>query len=220
MSNKDIAFSSDLLNDKICYTKTGSFVVGAANVSSYLYRIAIPHIMTRPMFMDALFIVNGTTTVPNAYNVIAYSDANNVYIMTYLAAGTTISYTLVGTWIDNYNATNPVVPVSLANANDEVKLFDSRVNYQSIALSGVSTATTTADISLSHSLGYLPQYQIFFEAFAGQVWPQISGGTGDIWLYDITNQCECSSRVTSSLLTLRPTIPSGKSANIWYRIYY
>jgi hypothetical protein len=229
----DIAYSNAFSIDKICGIKSNTFTADAWNVGGYLYQYTIPHNLTRPAFCDALFSTSNSTYIPNgqadavnSYN--CYSDANNFYLLTTADSGL-IYYKLVSTWIDNFDATNPLIdPVfntTLVTSNSTY--FDSRANYQKVYKQNVVTLTNpgagnTGTYTIPHPLGYVPNYKIFFESLPGQVWPSISGGASDIWLYNVANQYECYGVMTNAGLTLTYNGGSASAANfrVWWRIYY
>jgi hypothetical protein len=229
----DIAFSTAFLADKICAIKTGTFTASAWNVGGFLYRYAIPHSLTRPAFMDGTFSADDATFVPNGqadstYSYITYSDSSNYYILTTADSGV-LYYKLVATWIDNYDTTNPLVSPDISTALPSLTTpnFDSRQNYQKIFYQQMYTVSSPGSgvrgqLTIPHNLGYIPNYKIYFEAFPGQVWPSISGGTADIWLYDFAGQYECWGLMDEDNLMVyyQPGTASASSIKIWVRIYF
>lgn len=228
----NINYSTAFDVDKICTILSNTFTASTANVGGYLYQYTIPHNLTRPAFCDALFSTSNSTYIPNgqgdgtyAYNV--YSDSSNFYLLTTATSGT-IYYKLVATWIDNFDSTNPLItPVfntTLVTSNSTN--FDSRANYQKVYKQDVLTLSNpgtgnTGTYTISHPLGYIPNYKVFFESLPGQVWPLF--GPGDsVWLYDFTHQYACTAVMTSTGLTLSYTPGSGSASTfrVWWRIYY
>lgn len=228
-----INFSTAFLTDKICGILSNTFTASSPNLGGYLYQYTISHSFTRPVFCDALFSANGTTFVPNgqadalnSYNV--YSDSSNIYLLTTASSGT-IYYKEVSTWIDGYDNSNPLISPILQTTlpTSDLTYFDSRKNYQKIFMHDVRSVPfpgvgVTNFLTINHNLGYVPRYKVFFESLPGQVWPLISGGVQDIWLYDSAHQYECSSIADSTTLNL--IYKGGASAapnfRLWYRIYY
>lgn len=230
----NINFSTAFLTDKICGINSSTFVAGGFNIGGYLYQTSVPHSLTRPAFMDGIFSANNSTYVnsgtsdgTNSY--IVYSDASNYYLLTTANSGT-IYYKIVSTWIDNYDATNPLIaPVfnaTLASVNNTTN-FDSRQNYQKIFKSAPLTINNPGtgiqgSTVINHGLGYVPNYKVYFESLPNQVWPSISGGASDIWLYDTAHQYECWGVMGTNSLTIN-YIGGNASAStfrVWYRIYY
>jgi hypothetical protein len=228
----NIAYSNAFAIDKICGILSNTFTASAFNVGGYLYKYTIPHNLTRPAFCDALFSTSNSTFVPNgqndatnAYN--CYSDSSNFYLLTTASSGL-IYYKLVSTWIDNFDTTNPLItPVfntTLVTSNSTN--FDSRRNYQKVFKENVVTLNNpgvgnTGTYPITHNLGYVPNYKVFFESLPGQVWPLF--GPGDsIWLYDLTHQYACTAVMNSTTLTIKYTPGSGSASTfrLWYRIYY
>lgn len=230
----NINFSTAFLTDKICGIRSNTFTAGAFNVAGYLYQTSVAHNLTRPAFMDGIFSANGSTYVnsgtsdgTNSY--IVYSDASNYYLLTTANSGV-IDYKIVATWIDNYDATNPLItPVfdaTLPSVNNTTN-FDSRQNYQKIFKENLITvnnpgAGNLGSVPINHGFGYTPNYKIYFESLPGQMWPSISGGTQDIWLYDTVHQYECWGVMDTSNLTINYLSGSSSAATlkIFYRIYY
>lgn len=213
-----INFISQKIIDKPVYSRSGSFTVGAPNVASWLYRLTIPHSIGRPMFMDGVFTHGGNPTM-NGYNVITYSDASNVYILTYVTAGTVIDYNIAGQWIDDYDNTDPDITPEFLATTDEKFTFNSNNRYRAVAVHGSALITSSGALPpIPHGLGKIPEYQIFFESLPNEVWPQISGGASNIWLYD-ANQNEVSAYVDSTNLVIQaPTFQ--QNMNVWYRVYH
>lgn len=210
--------------DKIVGVLTGSFNAGTDTTTPAsgfrLFKIA--HSFTRPVFCELLFSTDGGTTYTEGGlgKAIAYSDSSYVYILTIQTSGT-CNYKVICTWIDNYDATNPSITPQLNTTS--LAYFDSRQNYPKIYLQNVVTATTKAadtTFTITHSLGYVPNFKIYFESFSGQVWPQIYGGSNDPWLYDFSHQAEAFGVANSTQLKLDCFIPtSGSSTRVWYKVY-
>lgn len=227
------SFASLLTTDKICGVLSDTFVAGAPNLGGSLYQLTIPHAFTRPVFCDALFSADNTTYVPNGQSdgtnyYQTYSDSNNVYLLTTAASGA-IYYKEVSTWIDNFDSTNPFVAQKLATNLATTNKFysDSRKNYQKVFLPGVVTLANpgvgnVGTYVIAHPPGPIPNYKIFFESLPGQVWPSISGGAADTWLYDVAHQYECYGVVNGTNLTVSftPGISSASTMRLWFRIYY
>ena len=224
---QDVLFSTAFETDKICGIYTGSY--NAANYNTvlggYLYQTNLTHNFTRPVFCEALFSTDGTNYFPNGQgngttNANVYSDSSNIYFITNADTGT-IYYKLVCTWINNYDTSNPLINFVNQSTNTSITAFDSRQNYQKIALSGMLTPTNTGSFPINHNLGYAPNYKLYFNSLPGQVWPAIAGGAGDFWNYE-SQQCELSGVANSTSLIVSYDVGSGSASsfNLWYRIYY
>lgn len=221
-----IQFATEFPIDKIVGIYTGSFNAATQTtvLGGFLYQFAIPHTFTRPVFCELLWSTNGINYADGGSGIlsgtsgIAYSDSNNIYVTTGLNTGT-ISYKVIASWIDDYDTTNPAITPVLDTTQNFY--FDSRKNYEEIFLQGSSLVTGisgTADVL--HNLGYAPNAKVFFESISGQVWPAISGGTQDFFLYDFSNQYECSATITTTQINVSLASGiGGTSARTWYRIY-
>lgn len=229
----DVLFSTAFEIDKVCGIYENSFNAASydTELGGYLYQTNLAHNFTRPVFCDALFSFDNTNWFPsgqgnNTGSCLAYSDANNIYFLSTVDTGT-IYYKLVCTWINNYDTTNPLIEFVNNAANNSVTAFDSRQNYQKIAFSDMIIlsnpgAGNTGAHTITHNLGYAPNFKIFFNSLADEVWPSISGESGDEWLYNTSSQYEAWGIADSTTLTISyDTGTSGASTfNLWYRIYY
>ncbi len=229
----NILFSNYFETDKICGLWESSIPAAdyAAVLGGYLYQYTIPHNFGRPVFCDGLFSTDGTNYFPVAAGTcIALSDSANIYILYNTSPAPTsgsIYYRIVTTWINNYDNTNPLIEFANNATNNSKVAFDSRQNYQKIAYSSMITvnnpgAGNTGLYTVTHNLGYSPNYKLFFESLPGQVWPAIAGGAGDIWDYNSGAQYETYGVSNSSTLDIYYDAGSAPAAttNIWYRIYY
>lgn len=228
----DVLFSTAFETDKVCGIYESSYNAASYNtvLGGYLYQTNLAHNFSRPVFCDALFSTDGTNWFPSGQgngtdNVLAYSDSSNIYFITNADTGT-IYYKLVCTWINNYDTTNPLITFVNNATNTNITAFDSRQNYQKIAFSKIVNLANPGlgnigTCPITHNLGYAPNYKLFFNSLAGQVWPSIAGGTGDFWLYEGT-QYELWGVSNTSTLTLYYDAGSGSdtSFDLWYRIYY
>lgn len=220
----DIGFSTTFAVDKIVGIFTGHYASGTdtTTLGGFIYRYAIPHSFTRPVFCELLWSTDGINYKDGGSSSgLATSDSSNVYVMTTLPAGT-IYYKVVCTWIDNYDATNPSITPVLNTTNQVY--FDSRYNYQKTYLSGVLTvngSTIDATTSVNHNLGYAPNAKVFIEGLPGEVWPAGLYGTANGFAYDFDHQYESHNLITTSQLqiTYHTGISGAPTARIWYRIY-
>lgn len=221
----NIAFSSAFPTDKIVEVYEGSFAAAAATTVSGLWkRHDIPHSFGRPLFTKLLWSLDnssfndGGATNDSGY-VISYSDSDNVYVFTTILTGT-IYYKIAGFWIDNYDATNPSVEI---NANDSSSVwFDSRLNYQKIALQGEYThpAGNSNTEVISHNLGYRPNVRVYVETLPGEVWQAQFGGASYPWAYT-TNMVEASIQIGDNDITIDTYAYVGTpDSRVWYIIYY
>lgn len=224
-SAANIAFSTAFAVDKIVGVYRGSYISGTntTTIGGYIYQYAIPHSFTRPVFCELLWSTDGITYVDGgASGGISYSDSSNIYVSTLNATGT-IYYKVIASWIDNYDATNPLITPVLDTTTKAY--FDSRQNYQKTLFQGTFTVNSVilpqdVVVNVSHNLNYTPNAKVFFESISGQVWPQIYGGAQDAWLYDVANQRECFAIITSTQLKVDVFTPaSSPSSRVWYRIY-
>lgn len=200
-------------------TRTGG--VGSINV----YPIA--HGFTRPLFLTYLWSDDGTTwvdgggTLSGGNSSIAFSDSTNIYLVASSGAGTQY-YRVIGTWIDNYDNTNPTVD-AYASTTKTTK-YDSRVNYQKIYDQGednypAGTFGSSHTVSIPHTLNYLPNAKAYFEPFSGEVWPLNSGGAANPFYYDLA-QDEALMKIFSDRVDITVTRFSNASRRVWYKVYY
>lgn len=236
IANK-VNFSSTVSTDKTCAILVGSFDAANYNtrlgdniVFAYLYQTNIAHNFTRPAFIDIIWSTDGSTYIPGGiFNgagdtaVNAYSDSSNIYLLTNVNTGT-IYYKIIATWIDNYDTTNPLITPVLQTTNNNY--FDTRQNYQKLFLASSVTvnspgSNTTASTTIAHGLGYTPNFRMYFNSLPNQMWPSITGGGQDTWLY-INTQYECYGVVDANNLTLTYTagLTPASTMTIYYKIYY
>jgi hypothetical protein len=187
--------------------------------SIYVYRVA--HDFTRPLALDLLWKISGGWADGGSTDgtdvSIAYSDSTYIYIVSsaFAPAVGTMNYKVIGTWITDYDATNPLVN-SFVSAN-KTTVFDTGLNYQKIFDQNVLSFATSSTQSVTHLLGYRANFKVYYEAIAGQVWPMYSGGTANPFLYD-SSMVECRARMTSNTLDVQlESVPATRRA--WYKIY-
>lgn len=219
----NIKFSTAFNTDKIVGVYRDSYQpgVGTTLIGGFLYQHAIPHSFTRPVFAELLWSTDGVNYFDGgagssgAQSAIAYSDSSNMYILTPSNTGT-LYYKIIATWIDDYDGTNPAIePVLNTTAT---AYFDSRLNIPKVITSSTTTISGTGTQDIVHGLGYAPNFKGFFESISGQVWPLISGGNSDAWLYDFSNQMECAALIDSTKIQLQHTGPAS-TRTVWYRVY-
>lgn len=224
---RDVSFATRWSTDKIVGVWEGSFdrstdviTVSGDLGDIYVYRFA--HGFTRPIFTDLLWQISAAWTDGGSYDSnndtsIAYSDSTYIYVISSLfIAGTgTMQYKVIGTWIDSYDGTNPLVESYISTQKTTV--FDTRVNYQKVYDQNSLTYNTDSLQSVGHSLGYRPNYRVFFEAVTGQVWPMYAGGISNPFLYD-TSISECSASITNTFLDIEMFFVSSPK-RAWYKIY-
>lgn len=223
----DVAFASAYDIDKIVFVREGSFnratdvVTHTGDLGSiYLHRIA--HGLTRPIFADLLWNLNGIWVDGGSLDgigdtSIAFADSTYVYIVSsvFAPAVGTMQYKVIGCWISDYDNTNPLVG-SFQSSTKKVN-FDSRDNYQKIYLQNVLTFNSASTQSVGHNLGHKANFRVFYEAITGEVWPAFAGGASNPFLYSST-MTECRARMTTSALGVQlETVASTKRA--WYKIY-
>ena len=230
-----VSYFSGYINDKLVRVFTGSYNAAtdlterAGDLGPiYVYRIA--HGLTRPVFCELLWSDDGGTTfydmgVGNLAGSakIAFSDSTYVYIFHgYSTAAATITYKVYCSWIENYDATDPLVDtISYTNAPIQ---FDSRLNFQKIYLQDELSFTpgtfgTTETQSISHPLGYTPNVKFYFEPFTNEVWPANGGGSSNFFLYDF-EQDEAELEIYDSRVDFIINKFSNATRRGWYRIYY
>jgi hypothetical protein len=217
-----INFATQYTYDKIVGVFTGSYNLALQPViGGFLQRYTIPHSFGRPVFTDLLWSPDGVTYVDGSSGStsMAYSDSNNIYILTTYPVGM-IYYKVIATWIDDYDGTNPAIEPQLSTTDGIY--FDTRSNYQKTYLQSSFTVTGPAPPfqTIAHNLGYTPNAKIYFESLSGQVWPAMWGGTNNQFLYDFANQYECTAIINSTnMVALLLGGASAVSARAWYRIY-
>lgn len=221
MNPQAVGFSDKYHTDRIVGVYTGSFDASAAPTLGGNKYYAIPHDFGQPVFLHLAY-----STDDIAYNdgggsslAIPYSTATENRILTAILSGT-VYYRLVAFWINNYDATNPLVAPTRGSKSDT--FFDTKLNYQKVFVQDTLTAPagmgSTRDIE--HGLGYIPNVRVFNEMVPGQVWPANFGGTKNYWLTDL-DDVECIFGADTDKLTIEVaggvTSPSSR---IWYIIYY
>lgn len=228
-----VALASQYPTDKIIKVLSGSFDASAAtDVGSpaYMKRHSISHGQSRPVFTRLKWSTDNVNWIDGGYSTregdtdflptIAYSDSTNVYILTGVTTGT-LYYEVICFWIDNYDNTNPLVDSYFDTTKPLA--FDSRLNYHKIFTQGeeVTSGAISEDITVNHDLGYEPDCWVYIEAFSGQVWPANAGGLSNFFYYDIDNQAEVTSKVSTSDLILEYTGSATltEPRRIFYIIY-
>lgn len=235
----DVNFASAYEIDKACGTIVGSYnasdgtaVSGSQTVPLYYY--AIPHSFTRPVFVDMLISLNNSAYIPqgvdlsNGQSFMAYSDSSNIYLLNTDNSNTIYYYWIVCTWINNYDTTNPLIKPSFQSVanNTSQTTFDSRQNYQKILSQDVQIYDnpglgTVGSATISHNLGYTPNYKIFFESVSGQVWPNIGNTFNELWPYSNSSYIVDGYIDTSNLnLIYQSSEYSASTFKVWPRIYY
>lgn len=226
MNIANASYYSPAAIDKIVGIFTGSFTAGAANLGGFLYQSSFLHSFSRPVFCELRWSTDGTNYIDGGSSLsatgdacISYSDVNNIYVTTTKTSGT-VYYQVVCTWIDNYETTTRFITPALPSSTNAY--FNSLDNYQKVFLSNTFTVSGTGGTTnITHNLGYAPNVKIFFESVSGQVWPQIAGGVGDIWLYAPATQYECYDLIDTTKVAITTTGgASSVSARVWCRIYY
>lgn len=230
----DTNFATSFEIDKICGTFVGSYNASDYNTAvggggfQNLYIYNIPHTFTRPVFVDMLTSVDNAIYVPQGFALsnteafIAYSDASNIYLLNTDNSSTTYYYWITCTWINNYDATNPLIVPTLQSVEDNTSLttFDSRQNYQKILSQNVQTySNSTTSATVAHNLGYTPNYKIYFESLSGQVWPNIGNSSNSLFIYTL-DQALVDGYVDTSNLNLKIQGGSEPNLRVWPRIYF
>ena len=224
----NVAYSTAFPTDKLVRVFTGSYAGSGTTLrGGSVYIHTIPHNLGRPVFCELLHSDNGGTTYADGgmsasggVPRLAFSDSTNVYIFHGYSNTGTVHYKVYATWIDDYDTSNPLV--SIQNYSDVPTQFDSRKNYQKIAVQQTLNFSGTGSSSqaVTHGLGYTPNAKLYFEAFGGEVWPANAGGATNNFLYDFVNQDECALSISTSLLTVSMDKQSATSRRAWLRGYY
>jgi hypothetical protein len=224
---QNVAFTTRWPSDKIVGVWEGSFnratdvtTVTGDFGSIYVYRIA--HGLTRPVATDLLWKATAGWTdggcTDNFGDIsISYSDSTYIYVVSsaFAPAVGTMTYKVIGSWIPDYDNTNPLV--SSYVSSNKTKVFDTSINYQKVYLQNALSYTSPSTQSVTHSLGYRPNFRVFYEAFNGQVWPCYSGGTANPFLYD-SSMVECIASVTTTSLSVELLSVTG-TKRAWYKVY-
>lgn len=222
---QSVNFATEFAVDKIVGIYTGSFNAATQTtvLGGFLYQYAIPQTFTRPVFCELLWSLDGSTYADGGSGQlsgqlsIAYSDATNIYVTTTQSTGI-VYYKIIATWIDNYDTTNPAIDPVLNTTQNFY--FDTAYNYQKLYKQGTgSVSGTSGTVSYLYDLGYTPNFKVFFESIPGQVWPSITGGTANVFLYDaLQYQCAATTTNTTMAASILGSVGSV-SCKVWYRIY-
>jgi hypothetical protein len=223
---RNVSFSTRWPSDKIVGVWEDSFnratdvttVTGDLG-SIYVYRIS--HGLTRPLATDLLWKISGSWTDGGSSDgtdiSISYSDSTYIYIVSsvFAPAVGTMNYKVIGTWITDYDNTNPLV-ASFVSPN-KTTVFDTRVNYQKIFDQNVLNFASSGTQQVSHLLGYRANFRVYYEAIANHVWPMYAGGAANPFLYD-SAMAECRARMTNNTLDVQlESVSSTRRA--WYKVY-
>lgn len=227
----DVSFTSTKSIDKIVGVYSGTFnkstdtttrTGGITSIKVY----PIPHGKSRPVFTTLLWSSDGTTWYDGGASdgtgsSIAFSDSTNIYVVASSASGTQY-YRVIAYWIDTYDNTDPLVESFTPDVGDIT--FDSRLNYQKIALEGSTTYSpgtfgSSQLVDITHPLGYKPNARAFFEPIDGEVWPINAGGVENPFLYSFT-QDEAYLKIYDSYIEIEVLRFSNDTRNIWYKVYY
>jgi len=228
----NVSFYSAHPTDKIVKVWEGSFDMSSDTTtrtgSGTIYAYPIAHGFTRPLFTNLIWSVDnstwwdgGTFSTSDSVGAIAFSDSSNAYIATTSNSGT-LYYKLIGTWIDDYDATNPAID-AFTTGEDKLN-FDSRANYQKIYDGDVITYSagtfgSQTTIPIAHLLQKIPNAKAYFEPISGEVWPLNAGGSQNPFLYSLS-QDEATISIDSDSIDIKVTRFSNEQRRIWYRIYY
>lgn len=225
---KDLILYSEKATDKIVAVYTGSFNSNTApTLGGFLPYTTINHGFTRPVFVKAQFSKDNATWSDmnsrspfdgSSTNGIAYSTASQVFILVDGAQGT-VYYRILAFWIDNFDASNPLVPPTTGTQSQVY--FDSRLNAQKIFKQGVQTLNgVNGTATITHNLGYEPNVRVYNEMLPNQVWPANFGGVKNPWVYNI-DMTECEVQITSTDVKIFfGGSVSSPPARFWYIIYY
>lgn len=223
----NIAFASSLATDKIVGVYSGSFNTDTApqfGSPGYIAYTSFPHTFTRPVFTKLQTSTDQTNWKDeNTSTVfaISYSTSSQIFVL-HMPGNGVIYYRVIAFWIDDYDGTNPSVPPTVGSKSNIY--FDSRLNYQKVAQSGVLTipaGTLNQTDTIIHSLGYEPNVRVFAEAYPGEVWPATYGGLSfNYWDYTFT-MLQVEVEIYNNTLVLKSGgAVSTPASRVWYRIYY
>ena len=227
-------FTSEHDIDKIVRIYTGSFAFPSQTVTrsggiSTINIFTIAHGLGRPVACEMQWSLDQVNWVDNGSQdssfrgSLAYSDSTNIYIISPLAVGSgTVYYRVWCSWINNYDTSNPSVEV--ATYPDTPLVFDTRLNFQKISNQDVLTFSagtfgSPQNITVNHNFNFTPNAKVWFEPFAGEVWPLNSGGLSNPFLFDFS-QDECELRITSTNIEVRYKRFSNAIRRAWFKIYY
>lgn len=227
--SQNTGFYSNYRTDKIVGVYSGSFnSTTAATLGGFIPYTSFSHTFTRPVFVKLQISLDGTnwrdentgTLGTSPYPGIAYSTSNSIFVLVYQPMGI-VYYRVTAFWIDDYDTSNPSVPPTVGSLSKTY--FDSRLNYQKIALSGkltIPAASIALTNTVYHNLGYKPNVRVFNDMLPGQIWPANYGGVKNAWLYDLA-MIETEVKIYSDRIEILSAGGVGSPASsVWYNIYY
>lgn len=221
----DISFASRLATDKIVRVFEGSFNTNTApTLGGYIPYTSFSHGFTRPVFtklQTSLDQVNWLDENAADRYAISYSTPTSIFVLSGGSVGV-VYYRVLAFWIDDYDNTNPLVPPTVGSKSNVY--FDSRLNYQKLAMSGEYTVPASSTLStrtIVHNLGYAPNVRVYNEMLPNQVWlANYGGGIGNYWSYD-ASMVEADVEITNTTLVISSYgSVSSPASRVWYRIYY
>lgn len=224
-NNTSASFFSGYTTDKIVGVYSGSFNTDTAPlIGGYIAYTNFSHTFSRPVFTklqtssDQVNWKDGNSS--NTYSI-SYSTSSQIYVL-HAPSNGLIYYRVLAFWIDDYDTTNPSVPPTVGSESDTY--FDSRLNYQKVAMEGeftIPAGTLSVTNTVTHNLGYKPTVRVFNEAYAGEVWPaNYGGGFSNYWAYN-TLIVETEVQIKDNTVDILSSAGiSSPSSRVWYRIYY
>lgn len=224
-NQQNIAFSTSYQTDKIVGVYSGSFNTGSApKLGGYIAYTSFSHTFTRPVFTKLQTSTDQVSWIDENSGdlyAISYSTASQIFVL-HADTGAVIYYRVIAFWIDDYDTTNPLVPPTVGSISNIT--FDSRLNYQKLAMSGeltIPAGTALQTDTINHSLGYKPNVRVFAEAYPGEVWLANFGGVGgNYWDYTGT-MLQVEVEINSNNIVLYSAMAfSSPASKVWYRIYY
>lgn len=235
MPFSNIDLTTKYKTDKIVFSKTGSVDISTLpdkfNDGFWVVKkLEIPHGMPRPLFINFRFKIDADTkwrTGGSAEDCLGYSDSTYLTIMINNITTGTLYYELFGSWIDDYDTTNPLVDVSNIIST---KLFDSRLKYRKIILDGSVVVPDAGggvgSDNIPHTLGTSPTYQVYFDGMPNEVWQSHSGGGQDPWgisniggLPADNSDCFVRSTTTDLVIGVHGRNFGVDDVKVWYRIF-
>lgn len=231
MNTRDIILSASNYTDKIVFSKKGSVNISGLpdeyNGGFWVVKkLAVPHKMPRPLFIHFRFNFDGSSnwrTGGSSEVCLGYSDATNLVILINNITSGTLYYEMFGSWIDNYDDTNPLVTIEQP-ANDII--FDSRLNYRKIEKQGYFSMPDLTETLIPHGLTYTPSFETYFDGRPNEVWQSHSGGAQDPWAISniggsLDNDADVYVRTNATHLIAKGHGRDfgSDSIKVWYRIF-
>ncbi len=223
----NVYFASSLLIDKIIGTYSGSFVLNSSGVAGGTNTVneAITTNIPETTFFQGIYSIdngvnwNGFGTInDHVQDTDPLTDSQGSYLVeglsqsgTFTVRGTNSS-TGGATLFFNYTVLYKVALIAKSDQGDidpqptgANTLFDSRLNYQKIAVDNKSASSgTNQTVIVAHNLGYIPKVRVFRETSG------ILRGGG----FNFNNKVNITETIVSTL------IAGTVTCDLYTRIYY